>query len=507
MPEFAVSLIGMKRPQGSAACLEVMLKHATDCHFFVTANGCPETARLFHSIAAKHRNVTVTENAQNLGFQEPHARQFVAAAKMGCEFCLVANDDVTVPEGFLQRLAEPMKRDGQVAVTGPEGNCGHLDDNFHGNGGRGDPEYIEMSMGMIRISTMRQLRPYLWCDGLRFVYGEDSSLSLFVREHGFTIRTVPMHVGHMRSVTVNGDPHTKRICDEAQAANHVVNRKRWAYYLKRRRFDFPIVLKRSYAIGDALLVSPIIRAIAESNPLSPIHVQTDYPELFDRNPHVASTGKSISIHDAMEIELDGAYENKPMTHIVEAYEKTVREHLPGLGKVELKTEIYPSLQDYEWAKNQVNRIGASKLACIGSDPTTWKGKNWPNDRFTEVRRNLEARGWKTISVGSKKGEVKTTIHQLAALLSMAQLFVGNDSFPLHASQAMGCPTVGIFGPTLGRMIVTHGSKVACAEADKSVRCAGERHRIVGKTFVDCNAECINSVSVDMVMKAIERLGV
>lgn len=488
-----------------------MLRHATDCIFFVTANGCPQTAQAFRDIARQHPNVHVTENATNEGFQKPHNLQFIEAAKADCQYCLIANDDIDVPAHFLDTLARPMDNDPGVAITGPEGNCTHLDAQFHGAGSNGgEPEYIEMSCGLIRIAAIRALRTHLWCPDLRFCYGEDSSLSLFVREKGYSIRIAPLHVGHLRSVTVNGDPQTKRLCDEAQKDNHAVNRSRWSYYLKHRRFDFPIVVRRSYAIGDALLITPIIRAIAKSNPLSPIHVQTDTPELFARNPYVTRAGK-VESHmpsDALFIDLDLSYENQPMTHIVKAYENTVRQHLPGLAPVELRTEMYPSKADQEWARKMRDSLaGTKKLALIGSDPTNWPAKNLSPDKFAEIRLWLEKKGWKTVAVGSKKAEIQTTLMQLPALAAVSQLFVGNDSYPLHAAQAGGCPTVGVFGCTLPRMILTQTSKAASASADPSIPCAGGRHRVRGQTFVPCDPACINSVTVEAVCSAIERLEV
>lgn len=511
MPKYAISLIGMKRPSGSRQCLETMIRHSQeqDCHFFVVSNGCPDTAKVFRDIAAKHKNVTVSENATNEGFQKPHNRHYVQAATMGCEFILVANDDISVPSGFLRTLSAPMEQDPTVAITGPEGNCTHLDSDFHGTQAEGPVEFIEMSCGMIRIAAIRSLRTHLWCPGLRFCYAEDSSLSLFVQEKGYRITTVPMHVDHLRSVTVNGDPETKRLCAESQAANHALNKVRWRHWIQHRRFDHPIILKRSYAIGDVLLITPIIRAIAQSNPLSPIYVQTNYPELFARNPHVASaTVSQPDLHDALFIDLDGSYENQPMTHIVHAYERTTREKLPGLGPVDLRTEIFPAKEDMEWAeKTHKNMADDTPLVCFGMDETTWRGKNWPEERFHELRHRFHKEGWTTLAVGSRKPEVQTSFHQLAALLSKSKLFIGNDSFCLHAAQAAGCPVVAPFGPTRARFIFTQGSKAAGVDASTNIPCAGERHRTVGKTFVDCDASCINSITVDQMWAAIEKLGV
>jgi lipopolysaccharide heptosyltransferase II len=42
---------------------------------------------------------------------------------------------------------------------------------------------------------------------------------------------------------------------------------------------------------------------------------------------------------------------------------------------------------------------------------------------------------------------RTTLRELYALLKRADLFVGNDSAPMHVAAAAGTPTVAVFGPT------------------------------------------------------------
>ncbi len=41
----------------------------------------------------------------------------------------------------------------------------------------------------------------------------------------------------------------------------------------------------------------------------------------------------------------------------------------------------------------------------------------------------------------------TSLAELAALLQNARIFIGGDSGPLHLACAVGCPVVGIYGPT------------------------------------------------------------
>jgi ADP-heptose:LPS heptosyltransferase len=41
---------------------------------------------------------------------------------------------------------------------------------------------------------------------------------------------------------------------------------------------------------------------------------------------------------------------------------------------------------------------------------------------------------------------QTSVGELAALLEESDLFIGNDSGPLHVAAALGKPTLSIFGP-------------------------------------------------------------
>lgn len=515
MPRFAISVISMKRPQGAREALTAVLAHGHDMHVFATSNGCAETAKLFDELAITNLCLTHFREESNTGFQHPHARAFREAAKMGCEFCLILNDDLIVPPDFLNALVAPMENDPMAAVVGQDGACSQLDDDFHGGPGR--LEYIEGSLMLVRIKTIQKLRHNLWCPGLRFIYSEDSSLSLFVREKGFKIATVPLNASHVRSATVNStDPETSRICREAQAYNHEVNRNRWAYYIKRRTFDFPIVVKREYAIGDVILTTPIVAAIKKSNPLSPIFVETNYPELFEGNPDVEMAGRKLDVpSNALVVDLNMAYENKPMKHILEAYEEATWEVLPGLGKVGWTPKLYPSKADHEWAKGI---IGDSKAALICADHSDWKGKEWGQPKFIEISERLQKAGFKVFLIGNRIHPIvlgwtavkiltgQTTLLQLAALCKVSQLMITGDSAPLHIAQAMGCPVAGVYGATLPELIFTQGSKHSAA-INRSILCTGARHREHGKTFVECEGQCIQSVTVDDVWQAVERLEV
>ena len=57
-----------------------------------------------------------------------------------------------------------------------------------------------------------------------------------------------------------------------------------------------------------------------------------------------------------------------------------------------------------------------------------------------------------------------SLDETGAVLQRADLFVGNDSGPLHLAIACGTPTVGVFGPTDPRLYLPPSEKVIGATA-------------------------------------------
>jgi heptosyltransferase-2 len=102
--------------------------------------------------------------------------------------------------------------------------------------------------------------------------------------------------------------------------------------------------------------------------------------------------------------------------------------------------------------------------CPGS--TNSRAKRWPSERFAALADMLAERaGAQVVLVGAgEESDIseevarltrrrphvltgKTSLAQTAALLSVADLLVTNDTGPAHVAAAVGCPVVVIFGPT------------------------------------------------------------
>ncbi len=484
--------------------------------FILTNNASRDgTDTMFEEIRSHHPTgrIRTIHETENTGFIPPGNRAFRIAAEQGAEFLILLNDDTDPPAGWLEKLLEPFA-DPSVALACPRGTCCQLDHNFHGSGGE-NFEYAEGSCLAIRISAIRSFSSTLFDENLTGIYGDDSNLSLRAREKGFEIAQAGFDMPHIRSATTRS-PEVSAFCEHHQKKNHEYNVRRWSHYLKVRTFRYPIVIRRAMALGDVILLTPIIRALKASNPLSDIYVQTDFPQVFDNNPNVTRAAKQIEgMADELVIDLNGAYEDRPMIHVLEAYEAVAREKAPGMGKLDWRTELFPSRLDVQWASAMKARADGHKLCILHGDPSHWPGKHVAPHVWEQVSSHLRRQDWRVFVVGSMTGALQfgcdldirgqTNVLQLAALLSQADLFIGPDSGPMHVAQAAGCPTVGLFGVTSSRFLMTHGSKFMPAEAPADIPSAGLRHKRAGIVYLPEGQDAMEAVTGQATIWAIERL--
>jgi len=104
-------------------------------------------------------------------------------------------------------------------------------------------------------------------------------------------------------------------------------------------------------------------------------------------------------------------------------------------------------------------------------------KAWPLECFAAVADWLSGQGIHVVLIGSESEALvgqqivnltklkptnlmgKTALSQLTALMRRSHLFIGNDGGPMHMAAAVGCPVLGLFGPTDPAVWGPRGSKV------------------------------------------------
>jgi len=153
------------------------------------------------------------------------------------------------------------------------------------------------------------------------------------------------------------------------------------------------------------------------------------------------------------------------------------EHLKILGKDFPKQfPGYPSFSNYKdnaVAKNIVlplRNSSYSPIIIINPD-ANWKHKRWKPEyweRLLEILSENFNKAHFIITGLNKRINVKghnitdltgkLSLRELAALLSQGDIFITNDSGPMHLSVSVNTPTLGIFGPSLPKKYAPYGKK-------------------------------------------------
>jgi len=143
-------------------------------------------------------------------------------------------------------------------------------------------------------------------------------------------------------------------------------------------------------------------------------------------------------------------------------------------------------------------------------------KQWSTEGFAEIIDWLSSKGFQVVLVGSSidSGKIediealtstkplrldgKLTLGELMALFEQGNIFIGNDSGPMHLAALTGIPVVALFSTAdenrwkpLSDKCVILRTEIPCDE------CTGKK--------CEYNFKCMNSISPEDVKVAVERL--
>jgi heptosyltransferase I len=185
-------------------------------------------------------------------------------------------------------------------------------------------------------------------------------------------------------------------------------------------------------------------------------------------------------------------------HAVERY-WLLAEALGASGPVRFRVPLPGAARD--WAADLLRDCPRPWLVLgVGS---RWPTKRWPPRHFAELARRAHARfGGTTLFIGGGDeadlsrqtaalltGPVRdltgaTTLPQLAALLSLADAVVANDTGPLHLAAALGRPVVAPYTCTQVRLTGPYGAFAGAVET--TVWCRGSLRKRCDR--LECLAE-------------------
>jgi len=220
MKRFTISVLTYTALEHSRRCVQSILENSGDGRAYdliLTANGNPEAAKFFHSVARKNKNVRVVVNDKNLGFIEPNK---AALSMTETPFFCLCNDDAIIPPGWLEKLEAPFLSDPLCALSGPVGGRFQF--------GPQNPliQWLEGSCIMGRTKQLKEVG--LFSDYLKFACWEEVDLGFRLIERGHTLHLTPFDIGHAGKMTRSKIPNMAAI----ERNNLKEVRRRFPQYFK-----------------------------------------------------------------------------------------------------------------------------------------------------------------------------------------------------------------------------------------------------------------------------------
>jgi lipopolysaccharide heptosyltransferase I len=158
--------------------------------------------------------------------------------------------------------------------------------------------------------------------------------------------------------------------------------------------------------------------------------------------------------------------------------------------------------DRQWARARLQ--GAGRPLLVLNVGARWLTKRWPPESFAAVaRRAIDELGASVIAVGATEDQPlveavgnalrgralidlagQTTLPQLAAIAAECDLFLSNDTGPLHLAAATGSPVVGVYTCTRPEWTGPYGRNASACRT--KIHCAGSCVKTC--SHMECMAE-------------------
>jgi ADP-heptose:LPS heptosyltransferase/GT2 family glycosyltransferase len=516
--KFTLSLLTYNNLPFLKQSLSAILEHSRDFTLIVTDNASTDgTGEYLEGCKAEY-GFHLILNKENVGYLPAHN-----AALTFCHtpFFAVLNDDLLVCSGWLEAIEEKFNQNPKLAICGARDSCTVLNEKGEGSHGYG-VEYVEGSCLVTRSEIVKEHG--LFSEDYRFMFFEDSDLSLRLRQIGYDVDVADIPVRHIGGMTTAKE-RTVDI-EGYKIRNGYIFRRKWDYYLKTKKFPPPIILskdnrqndsarefviRRSSSRGDVLMATPVLRALKSAYPDKKITFLTQFREIADGNPHVDAVNEPYA-GDACFYDLDGAYEKRPDRHIVASYAETC-----NISLTDWALEIHPPQNVSDEMRSLIKSLNPIAVIGIQTAPG-WVGREWGATGFSEISKRLHAMGFKVALVGSSNAPYidctidlrgATSIGELVALIMAAKIFVGVDSFPFHVAQAARTPSVAIFGSVDPDKRIIPGARSVGVTA-KNVGCLGchsylPAPRIITDECLRGRQLCMERLRVDDIMEIVGKV--
>ena len=243
-----------------------------------------------------------------------------------------------------------------------------------------------------------------------------------------------------------------------------------------------ITIKRDAAIGDILMVMPIVPALLRKHGQVFLRVA---PSLHDRLHALLNAPGVLNVTRETRgdvIDLNGAYELRPHLHPVEAYAQTAGVDITNTTRAFCN-------KNYDLMRG--------KFDVVIHATKSWPNRTLPIAFWAELVATLQRQGLSVACVAGNVGEVVPgcdavflgqTLPQVAGLIQYgAGVFICGDSGPLHLAACTDTPIIGLFTIATAERRKPWGRPAEkFAGINAAVDCVGCLHRApMPCSFIDC----------------------
>jgi ADP-heptose:LPS heptosyltransferase len=243
------------------------------------------------------------------------------------------------------------------------------------------------------------------------------------------------------------------------------------------------------------------------NPEARIHVLTNVPGIFDRNPDVDGVSSrdhsdTTRFHDTrISYSAGFPYQKHFLEYCCECLDIN--------DAIALRTYVYPAREDAAWAEAFVSKLSGSLILINRTAGSNVFRKTWPAESWKKLGANL-ARSATIVDI-STLGEPldlpagqfvdlsgQTTVHQLAALMRKARALISVDSGPMHLAAAVNLPTVCLLGGVYPPVAIRYPNSRILSNRPACADCEPLRH-------CDFGTQCLANIKVQDVLAALDDL--
>ena len=426
-------------------CMDALL--ANTCGDFtlrVWDNGSSEeTAALLRSYLTDKR-VTLYCSPRNFGVCMPYNSMVLDAEERYVAFI---NSDILLGPDWNRELLDVLRAEPDVAIAGP---VWQVDSGV---------DFIETSCAIMPRRVAQAFGPFE-DRTFHFIYYDDSDLCGRLTRAGYRLAVVPTpgfrHIGCSTSDAV------QREGNYDIKGQSVINRKRFYARYRYGSRGPGLIIRRDYAIGDVICVTPLLRALYEQDPGRPLIMETLIPDAILHNPFVTgiripnpAAPPDIDLNHSNGLQYDA---QGTMLHLVDTMA-----HQAGVTLTRRTPELYLTASERAWADKRL----PPRYFVFATD-TGWATRNWPHwnalcalawERWQIPvvllgnRRHYEAEGPGILDLRQR-----TELRQAFAILNRAVGYCSSDTGLAHAAGALGVPSIVFYNIVEGRYRVHAGQQ-------------------------------------------------